>query len=64
MPKFLRNNRKMLYDNIRKVGTMSKETLAFEITKIYFSNHFPDEDILVFAEKFMRYYQKVLNSII
>lgn len=43
---------------------MNKETLAFEITKLYFSKHFPDEDILVFAEKFMRYYQKVLNAII
>lgn len=43
---------------------MTKEQLAFEITKLYFQNHFPDEDILVFAEKFMRYYQKVLSAMI
>ncbi len=43
---------------------MTKEQLAFEITKLYFSNHFPDEDILVFAEKFMKYYEKVLNALI
>lgn len=43
---------------------MSKEHLALEITKLYFMKHFPDEDIIVFAEKFMRYYQKVLSSMI
>lgn len=43
---------------------MTKEQLALEITKLYFQSHFPDEDILVFAEKFMRYYQKVLSAMI
>ena len=43
---------------------MTKEQLALEITKLYFSKHFPDEDIIVFAEKFMTYYQKILNAII
>lgn len=52
------------YNNNRKVDNMTKEQLAFEITKLYFSNHFPDEDILVFAEKFMKYYEKVLNALI
>lgn len=43
---------------------MNKEQLALEITKLYFSKYFPDEDIIVFTEKFMRYYQKVLSSMI
>ena len=43
---------------------MSKEQLALEITKLYFSQHFKDEDILIFTEKFIKYYNKVLNSMI
>lgn len=43
---------------------MSKEQLALEITKLYFNKHFPDENILVFAQKFMRYYHKILNAMI